>query len=76
MSKRVLILNTGGTLASVAKEHGLTPGLTTVRPPAREIGITAAARIFQLLQEDPPAFDTLRKGQRPMSCELIIRASS
>ncbi|MBY4726449.1 MULTISPECIES: LacI family DNA-binding transcriptional regulator [Burkholderia] len=54
----------------------LTPGLTTVRPPAREIGITAAARIFQLLQEDPPAFDTLRKGQRPMSCELIIRASS
>lgn len=29
MSKRVLIINTGGTLASVAREHGLTPGLTT-----------------------------------------------
>lgn len=29
MSKRVLIINTGGTLSSVAKEHGLTPGLTT-----------------------------------------------
>ena len=29
MSKKVLIMNTGGTLASVAKEHGLTPGLTT-----------------------------------------------
>ncbi len=29
MSKKVLIINTGGTLASVAKEHGLTPGLTT-----------------------------------------------
>ena len=29
MSKRVLIMNTGGTLASVAREHGLTPGLTT-----------------------------------------------
>ncbi|WP_208451407.1 substrate-binding domain-containing protein [Burkholderia contaminans] len=54
----------------------LTPGLTTVRPPASEIGITAAARIFQLLQEDPPTLDTLRKSQRPMSCQLIIRASS
>ncbi|MDO5133289.1 MAG: asparaginase [Eubacteriales bacterium] len=29
MSKRVLIINTGGTLASVARERGLTPGLTT-----------------------------------------------
>ena len=29
MSKKVLIINTGGTLSSVAKEHGLTPGLTT-----------------------------------------------
>lgn len=29
MSKRVLIINTGGTLASIAREHGLTPGLTT-----------------------------------------------
>ena len=29
MHKKVLIINTGGTLSSVAKEHGLTPGLTT-----------------------------------------------
>ena len=29
MSKRVLIINTGGTLSSIAKEHGLAPGLTT-----------------------------------------------
>ena len=29
MNKKVLIINTGGTLSSVAKEHGLTPGLTT-----------------------------------------------
>ena len=29
LSKKVLIINTGGTLSSVAKEHGLTPGLTT-----------------------------------------------
>ena len=27
MSKQVLIINTGGTLSSVAKEHGLTPGI-------------------------------------------------
>ena len=29
MSRKVLIINTGGTLSSVAKEYGLTPGLTT-----------------------------------------------
>lgn len=29
MKKHILIINTGGTLSSVAKEHGLTPGLTT-----------------------------------------------
>lgn len=29
MSNKVLIINTGGTLSSVARRHGLTPGLTT-----------------------------------------------
>ena len=29
MSGKVLIINTGGTLSSVARKHGLTPGLTT-----------------------------------------------
>ena len=29
MSRKVLIINTGGTLSSVARKHGLTPGLTT-----------------------------------------------
>ncbi len=29
MKKHILIINTGGTLSSVAKEHGLTPGITT-----------------------------------------------
>lgn len=29
MSSKVLIINTGGTLSSVARQHGLTPGLTT-----------------------------------------------
>lgn len=28
-NKKVLIINTGGTLSSVARKHGLTPGLTT-----------------------------------------------
>lgn len=28
-SRKVLIINTGGTLSSVARQHGLTPGLTT-----------------------------------------------
>ena len=40
MSKKVLIMNTGGTLASVAKEHGLTPGLTT-ESMKRELHIVA-----------------------------------
>ena len=40
MSKRVLIMNTGGTLASVAREHGLTPGLTT-ESMERELHIVA-----------------------------------
>lgn len=29
MGSRVLIINTGGTLSSVARQHGLAPGLTT-----------------------------------------------
>ncbi|HAN51426.1 MAG TPA: asparaginase [Lachnospiraceae bacterium] len=29
MKKKILIINTGGTLSSVAKEHGLTPDITT-----------------------------------------------
>ena len=29
MGSKVLIINTGGTLSSVARQHGLTPGLTT-----------------------------------------------
>ena len=40
MSKKVLIINTGGTLSSVAKEYGLTPGLTT-ESMLRELHIVA-----------------------------------
>ena len=29
MGSKVLIINTGGTLSSVARQHGLAPGLTT-----------------------------------------------
>ena len=29
MSKRILIINTGGTLSSVMKENGMAPGLST-----------------------------------------------
>ena len=29
MSRRILIINTGGTLSSVARQHGLAPGITT-----------------------------------------------
>ncbi len=29
MKSKVLIINTGGTLSAVARQHGLTPGLTT-----------------------------------------------
>ncbi|MGU7775711.1 LacI family DNA-binding transcriptional regulator [Burkholderia sp. MR1-5-21] len=54
----------------------LMPSLTTVRPPAREMGVAAAERIFELLGDDPPAFATLRKRQKPLSCELIERESS
>ncbi len=40
MSRKVLIINTGGTLSSVAKEYGLTPGLTT-ESMLRELHIVA-----------------------------------
>ena len=40
MSKKVLIMNTGGTLASVVREHGITPGLTT-ESMERELHIVA-----------------------------------
>lgn len=29
MKKRILIINTGGTLSSVKSEHGLNPGLSS-----------------------------------------------
>ena len=45
MSKKVLIMNTGGTLASVAKEHGLTPGLTT-ESMMRELHVVAGEALL------------------------------
>ncbi|EOH6072888.1 LacI family DNA-binding transcriptional regulator [Burkholderia cenocepacia] len=54
----------------------LTPSLTTVRPPAREMGELAAARIFTLLGDDPPSIAALRGRQRPLLCELVVRESS
>ena len=44
MSRKVLIINTGGTLSSVAKEYGLTPGLTT-ESMLRELHIVAGATV-------------------------------
>ncbi|PMS35745.1 LacI family transcriptional regulator [Trinickia symbiotica] len=52
------------------------PSLTTVRPPAREMGELAAARIFALQGDDPPSIATLRRRQRPLSCEIVVRESS
>ncbi|WP_260433838.1 LacI family DNA-binding transcriptional regulator [Burkholderia sp. Bp8998] len=54
----------------------LTPSLTTVRPPAREMGELAAARIFTLLGDDPPSIATLRRRQKPLACEVVVRESS
>ena len=45
MSKKVLIMNTGGTRASVAKEHGLTPGLTT-ESMMRELHVVAGEALL------------------------------
>ena len=49
MSRKVLIINTGGTLSSVAKEYGLTPGLTT-ESMLRELHIVAGEAILTTLE--------------------------
>lgn len=54
----------------------LMPSLTTVRPPAREMGVAAAELIFELRGDNSPVFATLKKRQKPMLCELIVRESS
>jgi L-asparaginase len=55
MSKKVLIMNTGGTLASVVKEHGLTPGLTA-ESMERELHIVAGEA--QLTMQDFSSLDS------------------
>ena len=49
MSRKVLIINTGGTLSSVAKEYGLTPGLTT-ESMLRELHVVAGEAILTTLE--------------------------
>ena len=44
-----MIINTGGTLSSVAKEYGLTPGLTT-ESMLRELHIVAGEAILTTLE--------------------------
>lgn len=51
MSKKVLIINTGGTLSSIAKEHGLVPGLTTDAM-LRELHVVAGEAELTTLEFD------------------------
>ncbi len=55
----------------------LTPSLTTIRPPARDIGLIAADLIFRMLDGDAP---TTRSGQprspEALLCKLVVRESS
>lgn len=46
MAKRILIINTGGTLSSVAKEHGLSPGITTAEM-AEELHIVSGDTLLR-----------------------------
>ena len=54
MKKNILILNTGGTLSSVAKENGLTPGLHAgdLEEQIRLVAGGAKLTIIDLLQVD------------------------
>ncbi len=46
MSRRILIINTGGTLSSVARQHGLAPGITT-DDMAQELHIVSGDTILE-----------------------------
>lgn len=52
----------------------LMPSLTTIRPPAREIGIVAALRILEALGEVPAPDQAMRLNL--LECELIERESA
>ena len=52
MGSKVLIINTGGTLSSVARQHGLAPGLTTDSM-LKELHIVAGeAELARLISEN------------------------
>ncbi len=51
MSKHVLIINTGGTLSSVAKEYGLAPGFTS-EAMHKELHMAAGETSFATLEFD------------------------
>ena len=56
----------------------LLPSLTTIRPPAREIGELAARRILEALGEiEPEAQRTGNAGRlNLLGCELVERESA
>ena len=51
MSKQVLIINTGGTLSSVAKEYGLAPGITSEKM-LKELHMVAGEAVLSTLEFD------------------------
>lgn len=55
----------------------LSPGLTTVRPPASAIGTLAARRIFELIDAEEQG-QTIAQAQRieSLSCTLVERGST
>jgi LacI family transcriptional regulator, gluconate utilization system Gnt-I transcriptional repressor len=56
----------------------LTPGLTTIRPPARQMGMLAAELIFARLDASQDGKERAGAVRRPkaLACELIVREST
>lgn len=72
---RVALMGFGDYLFS----EMLTPGLTTIRPPAREMGVLAAELIFARLDAEGTSAEEKTPSPRrpkPLTCELVVREST
>lgn len=70
--KRVALMGFGDYLLS----EMLTPGLTTIRPPAREIGVLAAEIVFARLRAQASQTPATVRKPGVLSCELVVREST
>ncbi|MFM0210722.1 LacI family DNA-binding transcriptional regulator [Paraburkholderia sediminicola] len=55
----------------------MTPGLTSIRPPAGTIGLLAAERIFEVVESETPRQPIARDRRlNKLACELVEREST